>query len=457
MSQRKNVLIVVFDCLRPDHLSVHGYRGTSTPTIDRLAAEGTAFAHAYCQAPNTWISHASLFTGCNPYLHGLRTPTRRLSAELRVMAEVFKEAGYSTFGLPAMSLLSREAGFARGFHEYTLDGLRSEPGVLAHRYDRTAAETLSRTKDWLRRASEPFFGWLHYFGTHKVEPALFDLPEDYRRRYSPYAQHYDGKVSFADEGFLAPLVDELASLGILDDTIIVLWSDHGEDLDAIEHGRSWGHNSSLTEQVMRTVLIMRGPGIPPGDIHEGMARSIDIFPTLLDLVGIPLLPQFEGKPLLQTSPAEADAVYMENLCQGFAGVRHGKHKLVLAQREAAAFGSWQWKASLIRRTFGQVMPASLRRLRSRLRRTDASLWCRERGEPEDVMHRLLERGTARLYDLDADPDEQHDLAATRPEIVSGLRQHLSESMERTVPGSEMSMNDEEQEQLEDRLRGLGYL
>lgn len=457
MSRRKNVLIVVFDCLRPDHLSCLGYRGTNTPTIDRLAREGTTFPNAYCQAPNTWISHASLFTGCNPYLHGLRTPTRRLSADLRVMAEVFGEAGYATYGLPAMSLLSKEAGFARGFDEYILDGLRSDPGVLAHRYDRTTDETLARTKDWLRQTSAPFFGWIHYFGTHKVEDHLFDLPDDYRRSYSPYAQHYDGKVSFADEGFLAPLVDELTNLGLSDDTIIVLWSDHGEDLREIEHGHSWGHNWSLAEQVMRTVLIMRGPGVPQGHRHEGLARSIDIFPTLIDLVGLPPLPQFEGKSLFQDSPTPVDTVYMENLCQGFAAVRHGKYKLVLAQQAAAAVGSWRWKASLIRKTVGQVMPTGLKRLRSKLRRSDASLWCKERGEPEDAMHRLTEHGTAMLYDLEVDPDEQHNLAAAQPETVAALRQRLSESVEHTVPGTEMSMSDEEQEQLEDRLRGLGYL
>ncbi len=457
MSRHRNILIVVFDCLRPDHLPCLGYRGTNTPTIDRLALEGTTFTNAYCQAPNTWISHASLFTGCNPYLHGLRTPTRRLSADLRVMAEVFREAGYTTYGLPAMSLLSREAGFARGFDEYTLDGLRSEPGVLAHRYDRTADETLARTRKWLGQTSTPFFGWIHYFGTHKVEDHLFDLPEDYLRSFSPYAQHYDGKVSFADERFLAPLVDELANLGLLEDTIIVLWSDHGEDLHEIEQGRSWGHNWSLAEQVMRTVLIMKGPGIPPGNRQEGLARSIDIFPTLVDLAGIPPLPQFEGESLVQDGPTAVDEVYMENLCQGFAGLRHGKFKLILAQRAAVEVGSWRWKASLMRKAIGQVMPAGLKMLRGRLRRSDVSLWCPETGEPEDVMHRLLEQGTARLYDLEADPDENHDLAASQPETVAEMKGRLSESIKQTVPGSEISMSDEEQEQLEDRLRGLGYL
>jgi arylsulfatase len=457
MSTRKNILILVFDCLRPDHLASLGYHGTRTPTFDRFVREGTTFPTAYCQAPNTWISHASLFTGCNPYRHGLRAPTRRLSQDLRVMAEVFREAGYATFGLPAMSLLSNEAGFARGFDDYVLDGLRSEPGVLAHRYDRTAEETLARTKGWLQRVSPPFFGWIHYFGTHKVENHLFDLPEKYRRSHSPYAQYYDGKISFADQRFLSPLVDELSALGLLENTIVVLWSDHGEDLHAIEHGRNWGHNWSLTEEVMRTVLIMKGPGLGQGQRHEGVARSIDIFPTLADLVGLPPLPQFEGKSLLQDSFTPADQVYMENLCQGFAGIRRGTHKLVLAERNAIEEGSWRWKASLVRKTIGQLMPAGVKRLRSRLRRSDTSIWCRTEGEAEEVMQRLLAHGIARLYDLEADPHERHNLAATEPAVVEELRHCLSELVERTTPGSEMSMTEEDREQVEDRLRGLGYL
>jgi arylsulfatase A-like enzyme len=373
------------------------------------------------------------------------------------MAEVFRKAGYATYGLPAMSLLSREAGFGRGFDEYTLDGLRSEPGVLAHRYDRTADETLARTRDWLRRVSRPFFGWIHYFGTHKVEDHLFDLPEDFRRSYSPYAQYYDGKVSFADEQFLSPLTDELSALGLLDDTIVVLWSDHGEDLHAMEHGRNWGHNWDLAEQVVRTTLIMRGPGLARGDRHEGIARSIDIFPTLLDLVGLPSLPQFEGKSLVQDSLLPVDKVYMENLCQGFAAVRQGRFKLVLAERGAVQEGSWKWKASLVRRTVAQVMPKGVKRLRGRLRRSDGSIWCKTKGEPEEVMRRLLERGIASLYDLEADPGEHRDLAAAQPAVVARLRQCLGESVERTAPGSEISMSDEDREQIEDRLRGLGYL
>ena len=457
MRQHPNILIITFDCLRPDHLGGLGYRGTHTPTFDRFVREGTTFSTAYCQAPNTWVSHASLFTGCNPYVHGLRTPRRKIAPHLPVMAEIFADAGFATFGLPAMSLLSGKAGFARGFDQYVLDGLRSEPGVLAHRYDRTANETLARTKEWLQGVNPPFFGWIHYFGTHKVEPELFDLPEAFRRSHSPYAQYYDGKVSFADERFLFPLVNELSSLGYLDNTIVVLWSDHGEDLYAIEHGQSWGHNQDLSEQVVRTVLIIRGPALAQGYRRMGIARSIDILPTLMDLAGLPPLTKVEGKSLVQDDLTDTDVVHMENLCQGFAAVRQGKYKLVLAEHPAAQEGSLRWKASLIRKTLGQVLPDGLKKLRQSHSRSQASTWCKTTDEPEVVMQRLLNHGVVSLYDLDADPHEHHDLAAIKPEAVATLRQCLLEGMERTITGSEMKMSDEDQEQIEDRLRGLGYL
>jgi arylsulfatase A-like enzyme len=290
-----------------------------------------------------------------------------------------------------------------------------------------------------------------------VEPHLFDLPEDYRRSHSPYAQYYDGKISFADEHFLAPLIAELSDLGRLDDTIVVLWSDHGEDLHEIEHGHSWGHNWNLSEPVMRTLLVLRGPGVPQGIRHEGIAQSIDIFPTLAELAGILPLPQFEGKSLIRDGDAPTDTVYMENLCQGFAAVRLGRYKLILSERERAKAGTWSWKKTLMRKTLGQVMPASLKRFRGRLRRSDVSIWCQAKGEPEEVIQRLLEKGNANLYDLVADPGEHHNLADLQPETVAELKQCLRESANRTAPSSEVSMSDQDREQLEDRLRGLGYL
>lgn len=457
MSKRPNILIITFDCLRPDHLAGLGYKGTHTPTFDRFIEEGTTFERAYCQAPNTWISHASLFTGCNPYLHGMRTPLRKISSDLTVMAKVLRDAGYATFGLPAMSLLSQEAGFDRGFDEYVLEGLKSTPGVLAHRYDRPAGETLSRTVDWLRNASRPFFGWIHYFGIHKVEKDLFDLPDHYRRSYSPYAQYYDGKVAFADEHFLAPLTHELSELGLLDDTLIVLWSDHGEHLETLEHGLNWGHNWGLDDKVMRTVLIMRGPGILRGQRYNKVAQSIDIFPTLLDLVELPSLPQFEGQSLFQEDLPSERAIHMENLCQGFLGIQKGIYKLVFAHEQELQEDTLRWRIALLTKTMRRIAPTRIKEMGKRARRLDMASWCRVHGEPEAVFDKLLERGVISLYDLSEDPAESRNLAATHPDVVAELKLLLQENADRTIAGLEQALSDQEKEEVEERLRALGYL
>lgn len=458
MTERPNILVITFDCLRPDHLGGLGYRGTRTPTFDRYIDEGTTFLNAYCQAPNTWISHASLFTGCNPYLHGVRTPLRKIFGELHVMAEVFKAAGYATFGLPAMSLLGEKAGFSRGFDEYRLDGLQSEEKILDHRYYRSASDTLNLSIDWLKRSSRPSFAWIHYFGVHKLEEKLFDMPDHYRRSYSPYAQFYDGKVALADEGFLAPLTHELARLGLLDDTVVVLWSDHGENLHAVEHGLYWGHNWDLNEDVMRTVLIMRGPGLPSGQIHREVAQSIDILPTLLALAGLPPLPQCEGRSLVVHEPSTEQTVYMENLCQGFVAVRRGDFKLVLSKEpiEETHESKLAWRLALLRETMGRLLPARLSRL-TQTTRSDLATWCRVRGEPEETLERLLERGWCSLYSLSEHADQHTNLAAAEPHVVAELKLLLQEMASRTVTGLDMVMTDEEHQEVEERLKALGYM
>jgi len=459
MSLKPNIFIITFDCLRPDHLSGLGYRGLHTPTFDRLIHEGVVFTKAYCQSPNTWISHASLFTGCNPYRHGVRTPMRKISENVRTMAEVFQKAGYTTFGLPAMSLLSKEAGFARGFDEYCLDGLQSRKGILSHRYYRSASDTLAITKNWLKSVNRPFFGWVHYFGTHKVEDSLLDLPTKYRHQYSEYAQYYDGKVAFADEQFLAPLADELETLGILDETILVLWSDHGENLHAMEHNLYWGHNWGLDEEVMRTVLIMRGPGLPSREKREDIAQSTDIFPTLLDLTGLPQLNRFEGRTLLSKAPLDDTIVYMENLCQGFVAVCKGRFKLVLSEvdeNKSPPKSKLVRRVNLIKETIGKLLPVQLMR-NNRHRSDPLAAWWKARGEPEEVLERLLRQGRCELYDLFTDPKEYNNLAAARADIVTELKTLLQNKVDCVVSGQEISMSDEKKKEIEERLKSLGYL
>jgi arylsulfatase A-like enzyme len=462
-STRPNVLIITLDCVRPDHVSLTGYRGSTTRTLDSLAREGVFFVNAYCQAPNTWISHASLFTGCNPYSHGVRTPLSKLSEHVPTMAEVFQAADYSTFGLPAMSLLSEKAGFSRGFQEYVLDGLQSEEGVLSHRYYRSADDTLTITRRWLQRCRRPFFGWVHYFGTHKLENALLDLPERYRREYSEYAQYYDGKIAFADEQFLAPLVSELEALGVLDETVFIVWSDHGEDLHDVEHGPRWGHHWDLKESLMRTLLVVRAPwALPAGARRHDIAQSIDILPTLMDIVGLPpAADHLEGRSLVDPQAPTEPIVYMENLCQGFVAVREGRFKLIIEERGPSNLGEQKvlskhlsWRLRLLKDTTRKLLPS--RRRRSKKSQAPDS-WQRTKGQPEEVLERLLDVGRCSLYDLTNDPAEDQDIAAQHPDQVARLKGSIRTGAEGTVATRKAYSTSEEEAEIKDRLKALGYL
>ncbi len=463
MSALPNILLITFDCLRPDRLSGAGYRGVYTPTFDRLMDEGVTFTNAYCQAPNTWISHSCLFTGCNPYRHGVRTPFSKIDVGLETMAEVFQKAGYAVFGLPAMSLLSREAGFARGFTKYRLDGLRTEEKSLSYEYYRTCADTLGITMTWLKRISKPFFMWIHYFGIHSVPIEQLDLPTQYRRIYSEYAQYYDGKVVYADEQFLAPLLDYMEVLGLLDQTILVLWSDHGEDLRIIEHRdgiQTSGHNWGLTEDVMRMLLVIRAPWLlPKGQIRTDVCRSIDVLPTLLELTGLaPNLNQCEGQSLL-SSVGEADprVVYMENLCQGFVGLRSGRYKLVLEEPDEASDavrrGPIAGRVQLLKGVAGKMLPNRWRRTR---RSKPHPLW-RTQGGPVEIFERLLESGKCRLYDMVADPDEESNLAADNPQLILEYKEILRVTAAQSVGYRSGYISAEEEAMIEEHLRALGYL
>lgn len=462
---RPSILLITFDCLRPDHLGAAGYRGVDTPTLDRMAAEGTLFTNAYCQAPNTWISHASLFTGSNPYRHGVRTPVRRISKAVCTVAESFRAAGYSTFGLPAMYVLSHEAGFARGFDEYRVDEL--EAGEGTRRYFRSALDTLDATCEWLGRAARPFFAWIHYYGIHKVEGSPLDLPQEYRRQYSEYAQHYDGKVAFADREFLAPLVRRLEGLQLLDDIILILWSDHGEDLRLVEHNSpQWGHNWDLTEGVIRTLLLIRAPGrLPAGERREDIAQSIDVFPTLLEMSAIgSALDQFEGRSLVDPSPRPNVVVYVENLCQGFVGVRRGRFKLIISEQEQQGLpklgSTLRRRLRPVRKTLRSLAPPKWRHLSLPGHHTQQryvfTSWWRAKGEPEQILQRLLDRGVYKLYDLLVDAGERCDVSAAHPGVVHQLAQEI-----RQRAGQAGAFNTaytaEEEADVEERLRGLGYM
>jgi arylsulfatase A-like enzyme len=467
--------MITLDSLRPDHLGCYGYSGTETPHFDELAADGVRFTNAYCQAPNTWMSHAALFTGCNPPRNGVRSPLGRLNPQLPTIAERLKQLGYSTFGLPCVSLLSREAGFARGFDVYHLEGLLSEFHGAVHFRD--LRETLDLFREWLAAAKPPWFAWLHYFGIHVVQGNprdgrfnLLDVPPSDLSRFSPFAQHYDAKIAYADREFLGPTLQIAHRESGAEQLVTALFSDHGDDLNAIETGLP-GHDTHLAEHAVRVPLVLHAPGrVSTNTVIDTPVRLIDVYPTLLELAGDahpggPGLERNPGAPppdglslaplcdgLAETVPRD---VYLENLYQGFVALRQDRFKLVLSSRPAASLYrrhlAWRWQNIAT-----ALMPDRLlrplrerRRLRRQRRRfhLPADTLCRQLMAPDS---------RAQLFDLHADPGERNDLAAAKPQVVSALRERLARlSMGERIAAQGYTA--EEEAAIHQRLDDLGYL
>jgi choline-sulfatase len=277
-----HVLIVTVDTLRADRLGVYGGRGVETPNMDRLAREGAMAPEANVQAPLTRPSHVSLFTGLYPAQHGIRDNiSPALAADVPTMAEAFKTAGFRTAGFVSSIVLSRQSGLGRGFDDFSdRFDLGADAGdearfldILEKRGDVAVAEAIA----WLdRHAADRTFVWVHLYDPH----APYEPPEPYASRYAD--RPYDGEVAWSDE-LIGRLDAALTRLGIRDRTLVVVTSDHGEALG--EHGEAV-HGFFLYEATLKVPLIIRGPGVRPGTRISVTARSIDLFPTVLELAGV---------------------------------------------------------------------------------------------------------------------------------------------------------------------------
>ncbi|MFO8006514.1 MAG: sulfatase, partial [Candidatus Brocadiia bacterium] len=355
--------MITFDCLRPDRLGFNGYRGVETPAFDSLAEESLVFERAYCQTPNTWVAHASLFTGTYPARHGVRTPRSGISPDVGTLAEALSDAGYETHGLPAVGMLRSELGFGRGFDTYTLEGTRGPKLRYDNPQYRPAARSLQMAKERIENARRPFFLWIHHFGIHWIAEDALALPAEYRDRFSEYAQFYDGKVSYADAALLRPLIAYLKEADLWDETAIVLLSDHGENLDWVEsrRGRS-AHNFDLREEAIRTLLMIRLKSGRPAGRRADIANSVDVLPTICEICGVEPPRTNQGRSLLSSDrEGEGTAAYVECLCQGCVGVVRNRRKLVLVMDSIhgprpvwAAKGARKLLHSLKRRTLRAV-------------------------------------------------------------------------------------------------------
>ncbi len=413
-----NILLVTIDTLRADRVGAYGSRRALTPVMDRLGAEGVVFDHAMVQVPLTRPSHVSLLTGKLPFQHGIRDNfSFSLAPEHHTLAEVLKGRGYATGGFVAAFMLNAESGLNRGFDAFddAFDGAAANSAFLAE-HQRRAAEVERRAGAWIERAArgkQPFFAWVHFYDPHSP----YDPPPPYAARYA--ANPYDGEVAYTDAA-LGRLLARLDRLGIRGSTLVVVTSDHGEGLG--EHGEA-EHGFFLYETTLRVPLIARWPGALAAGTRVGAdARSIDILPTILDLVGERAATPagIAGQSLLSALPVES----------GFSRSRQ-------ATEPGRAGGSGSYAETLFPRIHFDC---------SDLRSVTVGGW------------KYIEAPRPELYDLRADPAERMNLYASEGQRARTMRSRLLDvmggSLETALVGAASPKLDAETQR---RLASLGYV
>jgi arylsulfatase A-like enzyme/parvulin-like peptidyl-prolyl isomerase len=273
-----NLLLVTIDTLRADHVGAYGDPKAQTAALDRLAREGVLVEEAVAHVPQTRPSHASILTGRYPYEHGLRdNAAGPLAPGMPTLATVLKAAGYDTAAFIGAYPVSRSSGLDRGFELY------DDPFETAvdGRTERRAQEVVDRALGWLRRArGRPFLAWVHLFDPH----APYTPPQPFAGRFA--GRLYDGEVAYADSQ-VERLLAWLDSSGLRRNTLVVVTSDHGEGLG--EHGEE-EHGLLVYDSTLRVPLVLSWAGhLPAGARTRGQFRSVDLLPTLLELLGVPAI------------------------------------------------------------------------------------------------------------------------------------------------------------------------
>jgi len=413
------IIIIVADALRVDRLSCYGYTTNRTPHIDTLARDGVRYRHAH--APSSWTkpSVATILTSLYPSTHRAICFDDILPDEVLTLPEILSAYDYHTVGFVNNINLFPDLNFQQGYGKYYVLGADESSQNIGERKYYQEAELVNRhVLPWLENEhAKPgdtrFFMYIHYMDPHRP---YFEHP--YNGNVAGYNEPgddpapaeapalsalYDGEVSYLDT-HLGDVLAALKRLGLYDEALIVFTADHGEEF--YEH-QGWFHGKTLYEEVTAVPLIVKYPGnVRAGTVDEGLARSLDIAPTILDVSGIEPPAAMRGVSLRlpPDSPARAQLVFAEVFCMaGAMSVRTPRYKLI------------------------EVIDGDLRG-----------------------------RTPTQLYDLEIDPGETTNLAATRPDIVARLRADMGRTLnlaERAAVGGQKADLDAA---FKERLRQLGY-
>jgi choline-sulfatase len=290
-----DVFLITIDTLRSDHVGCYGYQWIQTPTIDQLAKQGIRFAQAFTPSPITNTSHASILTGLLPSSHGVSDFGVPLTADHSTLAELLEKRGYQTAAFIGSVILDSKTlapGLDRGFEFYDNFPEKTETKSRWGRLERRGMDVVQRAETWLDgHRTGPHFVWVHLYDPH--DP--YEPPPPYSERYKDHL--YDGEIAFADSA-LGRFLKYLKEQHWYEGALIIVVGDHGEGLG--EHGEDT-HGIFLYDSTTHVPLIVKLPNEQEaGKVVEEQARTTDILPTILELLGIPAPASLDGTSLKST-------------------------------------------------------------------------------------------------------------------------------------------------------------
>jgi len=397
-----NLLVITLDTTRADRIGAYGYQDIETPTIDRLARDGVLFEQTETAAPLTLPAHCTIFTGRFPPEHGVRDNGGFfLSPQQLTLATYLKGKGFRTGAVVAAYVLDRKWGLAQGFETYVDDfELSGRGGFGLGDIQRPANDVVDKALPWLEKVKgQRFFGWLHFYDPHQP----YDAPEPFKSRYANHP--YNAEVAFMDSQ-ITRVIDFLERNGLLDRTVIAVIGDHGESLN--QHGEG-SHGFFIYEATTRVPFVIRAPfARVAGRRVADPVRSVDLVPTVLDLMGIAPPKGIAGVSLAPLMTGDRKTLDLEGYAEALYPLHH--------------FG---W--------------------------SDLRAWRAGR-------YKVIDAPRPELYDLDRDPQEEKNLYADRRTLADGMISRLREH-EKDTPGNEGASKPavDVDPEARARLAALGYV
>jgi arylsulfatase A-like enzyme len=338
-----NVLLISLDTCRADHLSAYGYPRETSPFLKELAGSGVLFRRAYVNTHGTPSSHATLLTGLYQETHrvfyeGTRSPS--VPRQAVMLQELLRARGYRTLAVADGGYVSAAEGFDRGFDDFFSKRVLIRQGI-----DRF----LERVKA-SAGARKPLFAFFHTYQIHSP----YNPPPEYKERFGPYTSAYSGnhrelfrhadktdgrlkpedlellkglydaEIAFTDDQ-LRRLFAGLERLGFLRDALVVIVSDHGEEFG--EHG-GLVHGGKMFEELLHVPLIMTGRRVPRGKTVDALVGLVDVAPTVLSYLGVPVPASMSGQDVLDPAIERLDRAVVSQFGGRIYAVLRGPWKLI---------------------------------------------------------------------------------------------------------------------------------